>query len=214
MFPALKTEIETRFVSIEQFWKATRKLEEHQAVVAKGLLFVQTYAVYEYTVNNAVIGAVEAIKNHKHMMKDLLPSLMAIYLDPELKSLRDGSRSKEWLNRVKMFERAFSSKRPDLSSNIKPPTDGTHYKYSHLRFIFSVFGIRRMPVRRRRHRNRIDEVVAHRNAIAHGREPPENIGRRYTRSEISSAIRQMRSVCMSLVNILDDHCSIPSRSRR
>ena len=53
-----------------------------------------------------------------------------------------------------------------------------------------------MAVRRKKHIQRISEVVGHRNVIAHGEEKAEDIGRRYTRSEILKMMRQMKSVCL------------------
>ncbi len=214
MFSTLKIEIEERFTAIEQFFKATRKLEKNHAVVAKGLLFVQAYAVYEYTVDISVRTAVDSIKAHEVKIQDIIPSLMALFLDPELRSLRDATRKEEWTNRVKLFERVFSNDKLDLSSDTVPPSDGSHYRYKHLCLIFSIFGIQRMPVRRRSHGQRIDEVVNNRNAISHGRETAEEIGRQYSPLQITTTIRQMKSVCMLLVNVLDEYCVSPSKFLR
>ncbi len=214
MFPALRNDVENRFANIEEFFQVTANLRQQHAAVAKGLVFVQAYAVYEFTVNGVVSAAIESIMTHEHKMEELTPSLMALFLDPEFKSLQEGSRSNEWANRLKLLERAFSKESINLSSSTRPPNDGSHYRYTHLRLIFEVFGIRRLPVRRHRHRQRIDEVVAHRNSIAHGHETAEDIGRRYTRSEIRTAVRQMKSVCMLLIQVLDEYCADPARHRR
>jgi hypothetical protein len=214
MFPALKTEVEARFDAINLFFGATRNLTENHAAIAKGLMFVQMYAVYEFTVNSVVSAAIDSIKSYNHKMKDMSPSLMALFLDPELNSLRDGQRRNEWNNRLKLFERVFSRETLNLSSGTRPPNDGSHYRYTHLVLIFQVFGIRRLPVRRRNHIQRITEVVDHRNSIAHGNERAEDIGRRYTKSEIQTAIRQMKSVCMLLLTVFDEYCADPSRHCR
>ena len=214
MFPALRHEVQARFKDIEQFLGSTKALQERHVAVAKGLMFVQIYAVYEYTVNRTVSEAIELIKTHNHEMKDILPSLLTLFLDPELKSLRDSQRKNEWKSRINLFERAFSRQIVDLSSDTSPPNDGSHYRYSHLVLIFEVFGIKRMPVPRRRHERRIAEVVDHRNAIAHGREIPQDIGRRYTQLEIRKAIQQMRGVCMLWIRVFEAYCAEPERHRR
>ena len=214
MFPALKCEIEARFDDIIQFFESTKTLQENHVAVAKGLMFVQIYAVYEYTINKTVSEAIESIKTHNHEMNNILPSLLALFLDPELRSFRDAQRKNEWHVRIKLFERIFSKNKMDLSSDTNPPDDGSHYRYSHLVLIFKVFGIKRIPVPRRRHERRISEVVDHRNAIAHGRETPQDIGRRYTRSEIRKAIHQIRSVCMLWVRVFESYCADPDRHRR
>ena len=211
MFSALKAEVEARFHVIELFLRETKHLKDDHAATTKGLMFVQVYAVYEFTVKSVVRQTIESITVHNHKMKDISPSMMALFLDPEWASLRDGGRKNEWKNRLKIFERAFSNDRVELRSETGPPTDGSHYRYTQLLVIFKVFGIKRRPVRRLRHIQRITEVVDHRNAIAHGQEKAEDIGRRFTRSDILRVIRQMKSVCLLLINVLDDFCADSSR---
>ena len=214
MFPTLKTEVEARFDSIELFFRETKHLNSDCSATTKGLMFVQVYAVYEFTVKNVVRITIDSIKSHKHKIKDISPPMMALFLDPEWDSLRDGGRKNNWANRLKIFERAFSNDPVDLSSETRPPNDGSHYRYTQLEMIFKVFGIKRRPVQRLQHKQRIAEVVAHRNSIAHGQEKAEDIGRRYTRLEILRTMRQMKSVCLCLINVFDGFCADSSRYRR
>ena len=214
MFPALKTEVEERFSAIELFFGSTKSLKGDHAAMVKGLMFVQVYAVYEFTVNSVVRVAIESIKAQKHKMKDISPPLMTLFLDPEFMALSDGGKKNTWGNRISLFERAFSNDTVALSSDTKPPHDGSHYRYTQLVTIFNVFGIKRLPVRRRMHISRITEVVNHRNSIAHGQETAEDIGRRYTRSEILHMVRQMKSVSTLLISVLDSFCADGSRHRR
>ena len=206
MFQDLKIEIDSRFLAIEEFLASTRKLQEPNIATAKGLAFVQIYAVYEFTVNSTVSVAIEAIKGHQHRLRDISPSLLALFLDPELRSLRDISPGKQWASRLELFKRAFSYRRLDLSSGTVLPSDGTHYRYNHLCLIFKVFGIKRMPVRRKTHIPRIAEVVNHRNSVAHGRDTAAEIGRRYTSKEVLRVSQQMKSVCRSFINGVEQYC--------
>ena len=207
MFLTLKTETEGRFRDLESFFKGTIGLEgQHQAAL-KGLMFVQTYAVYEYTVKSVVKEVIESINSHRYRLVDLSPPMMALFLDPEWDSYRDSGKKREWENRLRILERAFSKDRADLSSNTGLPNDGSHYRYTHLQMIFKVFGIRRSAVRRKKHIQRISEVVGHRNAIAHGEEKAEDVGRRYTRSEILKMMRQMKSVCLLQISVFDKFCA-------
>lgn len=214
MFTALSTEVHDRFTAIELFFKSTRYLKGQHAATVKGLIFVQVYAVYEFTVKSVVQVAIDSIVSTNYKMRELRPSMMALLLDPEWNSLRDAGKKRQWENRLKIFERSFSNESVKLSSDTSIPTDGSHYRYTQLLVIFKVFGIARLPVRRRPHIQRITEVVDHRNAIAHGHETAENIGRRYSRSEILRIARQMNSVCRSLVSALDGFCADSSGYRR
>ena len=214
MFPALRTEVEGRFGALEAFFKATRNLKGHHQAAIKGLMFVQTYAVYEYTVKSVVRETIESIKAHKHRLVDLSPTMMALFLDPEWDSFRDSGRKKEWENRLRIFERAFSPERVELSSGTGLPNDGSHYRYTHLQIIFKVFRIDRLAVRRKAHIQRIAEVVNHRNEIAHGEEKAEDIGRRFTRSEIRNVMRQMKSVCLLQISVFEVFCADKARHLR
>ena len=212
MFPALRTEVEARFQLAEALFKATKGFKGDVSLCAKGMIFVQVYAAYEYTVKTAVQAAIDAINAHNTVMDDLLPTMFAIYLNPELSSLRDVGNKNVWDARLKLFERAFSK---DIAkSPLVVPHDGSHYRYTELQLIFRVFGIKRLPVRRKAHITRINEVVDNRNLIAHGTERAEDIGRRYTRSDIIHIMDQMKSVCMLFISVLDGHCAIPARHRK
>ena len=212
---ALKSEVKERFSAIEDFLKATNKLEQRHKTTAKGLAFVQIYAVYEETIRKTVSEAIDSIKMHNHQLSELIPSLMALFLDSELSSVRNSGQRNQWHNRIKLFERLFSGQKAEFSTSNTPlPTDGSHYRYKQLALIFKVFGISRLPVTRRMHIQRIEEVVSHRNSIAHGNDTPEAIGSRYSGSDIRKVIGAMRSVCMLWVRVFDEYCAEPTLHRR
>lgn len=214
MYPALKAEIEARFAAMALFFDATKGFARDNEMTAKGLMFVQAYAVFEFTVSRVVQLAIDAIKAHNHKLQDLSPPLLALFLDPELQSLRAVGHKGVWDRRLKLFERAFSKSPLDISADTDLPHDGSHFRYTQLQTIFQVFGIKRLPVRRRAHIPRIDEVVGHRNQIAHGSETAVDVGRRYTRSEICHIMEQMKSVCLLQVAVFDAYCANKARHRR
>ena len=100
---------------------------------------------------------------------------------------------------------------PHLSHSSTPPSLSVCSWHT---MIFRVFGIRRSVVRRKEHIQRISEVVGHRNAIAHGEDKAEDVGRRYTRSEIVKMIRQMKSVCLLQISVFDEFCADKGRYLR
>jgi RiboL-PSP-HEPN len=213
MFSPLQSDIDARFEAVKSFLTATGRFGDVGATV-RGLAFVQLYATYEFTVRGVVQVAIDSINAHGHRMNEIAPSLMALYLDSELSSLKDCGPRRVWDARLKIFERAFSGDVVALSNNTGPPSDGTHYRHTHLLMIFAVFGIRRLPVRRRAHYFRIDEVVNNRNQIAHGAETAADVGRRYTYPDMIHRVRQMKSVCALLVSVFDSFCADSSRHRR
>ncbi len=59
------------------------------------------------------------------------------------------------------------------------PPDGSHVGHSQIELILKVFRIKKNATVRKRHLFLIDEVVGHRNAIAHGNSTATEAGRRY-----------------------------------
>jgi hypothetical protein len=56
MFPALRLEITERFSAVENYLKAytAREFDGELSQTARGLVFVQVYAIHEYTVKTVV----------------------------------------------------------------------------------------------------------------------------------------------------------------
>lgn len=205
MWLPLKTEVIDRFAAVEDFYKATRGLGGKVEQTGKGLAFVHVYAAYEFTVKNVMRTAIDAIIAHQHKVKDMVPSLMTLFLDPQLTSLRECDNIKVWSKRIVLFER-LCSKTPATVPNTTFPR-GDHFRSTHLQMVFDVLGIKRSPAYRTRHLVRINEVVDNRNAVAHGGDTADSVGQRYTRTEILEIIRQVKSVCLLVVNAAEKHCS-------
>jgi RiboL-PSP-HEPN len=214
MWIPLRTEILDRFTAVESYFKATYALGGAIRQDAKGIAFVQIYAVYEYTARAVVRTAIDSIATYGHRTQDLIPSLISLFLDSELTGLKDCPRSGEWERRIGLFEQLFAPTSSVPVRNTAFPNDGSHFRHEQLQTIFDVLGIKRTPAQRRRHLRRIDEVVGHRNAIAHGGEPAGLIGSRYTRADILLITRQIRSVCLLLISAIERQCSDPARHCR
>lgn len=206
MFDPLRNDVVARFLTVESFFKGAHGLKGDSAQVAKGLAFVQMYSAYEYTVCAVFKAAVDTLVSHNHPRKNLTPSLLALFLEPQLQSLRDCKAKDIWDRRLKLFEQIFSDDFAIVGNGVFP-NNGVHFRHQQLEMIFKVLGIKRSPVQRQLYLQRIDEVVAHRNAIAHGREAAEKIGRQYSRLDILHRIQQMKSVSLTLISIIQKHCS-------
>jgi hypothetical protein len=214
MFQVLQLEVMERFTAVEQYFRESRRFPKGKSPsqTVRGLIFVQIYAIYEYTVQRVVQAATDEIISHAHSYADLRPSLLAIFLDPEFNSLQAVSLKKTWDRRLQLLDRATCNKPLETTSVI--PADGSHFRQSQLKLILRVLGVTRKPTVRTRHLYKIDEVVEMRNAIAHGRETAAAVGQRYTRRDIYRIIRQVKAVCLRLIMIVSEHCSDPSRQRR
>lgn len=206
MFLPLQVEVMDRFTAVEAFFRAANKLRGDHSAAARGLAFVQTYAVYEFTVTNVVRTAIDAIVSHGHRYSALQPNLLALFLHPQLQSLKDCPEKDVWDKRMAALQMVFSDDVATIHNTVLP-VDGSYFKHTELLLLFRVFGIERIPARRRRHLFRIDEVCRNRHDVSHGNVTAVELGRRYSSREVWKAIRQVRSVCLLLIHALQRHCS-------
>lgn len=212
MFPALQAEVMERFTAVEQHFRKFPKLPPDSAQTEKGLVFVQIYGIYEYTTRTAMRLTINEIKSAGHTLQTLRPSLLALFLNAEMESLRQVGEDKQWDRRINLFERSVSS---ELLPMVEvAPHDGTHFKHTHLQMIFRTFGIEQDVTERKRDLYQIDEIVSNRHKVAHGEETPSDIGRRYSRSEVLRQIKFMKNFCFRLIFVMSEHCSKPDRHCR
>jgi hypothetical protein len=129
MFPQLQLEVLDRFSSVETHFrnspKGPRGANTETSQTAKGLVFVQIYGIYEYTARNVTRAAIEGIAAHGHHMNELLASLQAVFLDPQIRAIRDCGDRTVWERRLELVERAASRDR--ISPVVAMPHDGTFF---------------------------------------------------------------------------------------
>ncbi|WP_371877974.1 MAE_28990/MAE_18760 family HEPN-like nuclease [Shinella zoogloeoides] len=210
MFQSLISEVSARFEVADAYFSETKPFKGQVGATAKGHMFVEAYSIYEFTVRSSVRLAIDAVNSRRYRVSDLTPTLLSLYLDPELRSVRDVGSKGVWGARQKLFAKASAKTPAEIALDTNIPDDGSHFRYSHLQTIAAVFNIRRRLVRDLQHISRINEVVDHRNQIAHGRDTAANIGRRYTHADVRKMLRQMRSVCNCVASQFDHYCSTPT----
>jgi hypothetical protein len=213
MFPTLRSEVAERFDEVEGFFQQSCRLRGELSKTARGLAFVQIYAIHEYTVSTAVRHAAGAIAAHAYPFIRLRPSLLPLFLNAELQSVQNSLRG-QWESRLALFEKANSREPAVFAGAPTEISHERHFRYEHVELILKVFGINRTVTRRRRYRGLIDEVVNRRNEIAHGNSTAAEVGRNYTNAEMRVAIRRRKSVCMRLIQMLEEHCSDPAKHCR
>lgn len=209
MFPQLSAEVTDRFTAVERFFKNCPKKPSEYTQTAKGLVFVQIYAAYEYTVRSVTRDAISTIASQRHNYADLKSSLLPIFLDPELTAVRETGPHKVWEARYKLFQRLDTA--GPLPAVIAIPHDGSHFRSAQLRMIFKILGVQRPITHLKRHPQQIDRMVDHRNSIAHGEETAAEIGRNYTTQEILHQITLMKKICLRMILVVSQHCSDPPR---
>jgi len=135
--------------------------------------------------------------------------MMAIALDSEFTALSDLGRRRSWKTRLQLIDTTAADK-PAVFTGKEFPNDGSHYRPNQLETIWTILGISKPIVSEPRHRGRINELVEHRNAIAHGRESADKIGRRFSTADIQDRIDDVQQICLYVLQTIEDHCSIPA----
>ena len=166
---------------------------------------MQLYGTYEYAVHSAVQAMLSAIRDDGLCARDLHHRVLTLVLDAAFTSVADSGRRKSWEKRLDLVAN-FESTVPLLSlDNTTFPTDGSHYRVKQLYTIWSVFGLNVPVLPHPRLIRRIEELVENRNAIAHGRRTPEEVGGRYSTSEIDGTITDIESIGTYVVTAMEAH---------
>jgi hypothetical protein len=215
MFGPLRTEVVDRIFQVRQFASEACNLGSNpsSAVASKGLVFVQLYAVYEFVVTGIVTAALTEMQSHRLQIRDARLPLLGIVLEAELASVATVGPANKWPRRLELFERTHSTD-PVAIPTKHFPGDGSHFRRPQLDTIWMLFGLTSPVVPHGRHFDLIEELVEHRNAIAHGREKPEKIGGRFSDLDISARIDWTRDLCLHLITEMETHCADPANLRR
>src|SRR2546421_115524 len=100
MFSALASEIQDRVLDTKSFFAATRKFREGPTVaIAKGLAFVQLYAIYEHSATGIVRAALAQAKRRGTLIKHCRLELLGLALQPELTAVMDAGKGTSWPKR-------------------------------------------------------------------------------------------------------------------
>lgn len=207
MFGRIQADILDRVMTTRLFFTAATTLNVPRASgTAKGLVFVQLYAVYEYTVRESVSSAFAAATGHAMPTNQLWREMIALALDADFMAISDLKRRGSWARRLQLLERSESAA-PAVFDQLEFPDDGSHYRPAQLETLWMLLGIKQPVVSEPKHRGRINELVQHRNAIAHGRDTADTIGGRFSDADIQERINDLQGICLHILQTIEDHCS-------
>jgi len=173
---------------------------------AKGMFFVQNYAVYEYVVVESVRALVGNVNSRGLPFASTRAELLAMALDPEFTSVIDGSLKKTWEGRSSLLRKVRSNTAVAIQEGLFPK-DGTQFRPAQLETIWSLFGLPGPIVPIPRLRKHIEEMVENRNRIAHGSDAPDTVGGRFTVAELRKRIDDTEEVCTHIVTIASGYAA-------
>jgi hypothetical protein len=175
----------------------------------KGLVFVQNYAVYEYVVVQAVRAMITEANSRALTHATARTELLALALNPEFGAVIGGALRKTWESRAMLLRRARSTDTVEIHDGLFPK-DGSQFRMPQLQTLWSLFGLPPPVLPVGRLIGRVGEMVDNRNRIAHGEEPAEDVGRRYTIAEIRDRIDDTEALCSHLVAVIGAYLGEPT----
>lgn len=156
---------------------------------ARGLAVVLLFAAYENLLKSLTRTLLEAAINMRVGNRRLQPGFRAIALANSVKSVRDTAIKKLYtVTLPKLIEVADPGGRTCTIDPGTFPDDGSFMKTSQVLAWCKLFNLPHPGGVLGSSWAKLDAVVSERNAIAHGRETPEKIGRSYTEADIRKLI--------------------------
>lgn len=205
MFDATRKEVAARIGEGRRFLASTAKATLATAT-CRGLLFVELYGTYEYTVTRVVQAALDTMRRESLSYGDMRRSVLAVVLDAQFDSAAKSGRDRLWEQRMALLEAVDDDGPPAEFRDDVFPSDGSHYRVRQLATIWQVLGIASPVVPDGRFVGRINELVENRNAIAHGRRTAREVGGRYTISEMEKRISDTETITYYVIDTVETHC--------
>jgi hypothetical protein len=171
---------------------------------AKGLVFVLLFGAYENLMHSLTRSLLEeALKMHVGNRR-LRPGFRAFALVSSAKSIKDLSDKRLYSHGLpKLVNAADPGGRVCTIDPNSFPVDGSFMKSSQIIVWCNLFDISDPHLILHRTWTLIDAVVAQRNAIAHGRLTPDQVGRDYSEIEIRRLINDWRDDWVDFLNIVE-----------
>lgn len=112
MWNDTREEVADRILASKEFFRgASRRgiVFSRSKTMTKGLMFVQLYAIYEFTVVTIVQNAINELNSKCISINTLRRELLGLALHTELSSIADCGYKKVWDARLELFQRIDSS---------------------------------------------------------------------------------------------------------
>lgn len=207
---SIRSELSSRYRELEKFVQLLKSLDNCRDMntpkrTLKGLFFVHAYAIIEYVVYATVNKTIKVINSSLVNLSDIKCVMLSLALSSKISSIKDVGRNKIWNKKVELFNEFDINPLVNIDDSLMP-TDGRNITTSQLHSIWNVFSIELPIVPRPELNSRVKEITENRRSISHGRNKPEEIGRRYTDAEIKRIKEDVNEISDYIVNTFSNYC--------
>lgn len=184
-----RQELEERLASIRLLIDQSHPAGQPTAISReiRGMAVLLLYAAYENLLTSVCRSLLEEAGRLRVGNRRLRPGLKLVAAYAKLQAVAGSSPTGIWKAGLDVVETLYDSQNCSLAPAVFP-NDGTNFRRSQVLTVCRVFGLSSPAPILREVWGQIDGVVAQRNAIAHGRLTPGEIGRDYSYSDINGMI--------------------------
>ena len=200
MYETIRSDLSTKMRDLLMWLDS---LTENQKI-CKGLFFVYLYGIWEATVMAVLQQTIMAVNQANISIQDGIYDIYTLAFSDEYNSLYSAGDKTKWQKRMKIAEKL---KRNDtlMINTSAIPTDGKNIQIQQLQSIAQSFGMTKSVLPRPEIQGHLHTVVQNRNYIAHGDYTPEEIGGRFSKSDLERIYNEMNTLAMYVIDCYDEY---------
>ncbi|MDO5327150.1 MAG: MAE_28990/MAE_18760 family HEPN-like nuclease [Clostridia bacterium] len=169
-----------------------------------GLFFVYIYGVYESIIKQIIGITINELNQSGVGIASCIYELYSVLLSNEYDSLYQIGNDKKWEKRWVISQKLACNHTITIPTDLFP-TDGRNIKIHQLESLNNSFGIDKPVLPRQDIGHYIQEMVEHRNHIAHGDVLPKEVGRRYTKTDILNCCSIITEICNYICDTYEEY---------
>jgi hypothetical protein len=173
---------------------------------ARGLAIVLLYAAYENLLTALCRSLLETVKQLKVGNRRLRSGLKVVAAHSRLMSMSAVSASGIWKSGFDVVDAIHESRACTVSTDTFP-NDGSHFRQPQVMTFCKIFGLGDPAPILQQAWQRLDSIVSERNAVAHGRMTPSEVGRSYSLADISQLIDVWEERWLEFINWVETSAS-------
>jgi len=211
MLTAVRAETTARLTEVFQLIELIRQLEvtppqpdPAEAKILRGLFWVHLYAALEYAVNSSTQRFLQAVGTLNVPLEHFNPCFFSVALEPNFSALRNVGEDKRWTKRMELLGAQSSTSPNKINADIF----GLYLQNiwaEKIEALFACFGITQAIVPDPSYKHYIDELVMHRNGIAHGRTSALGVGSARRSPDLLLRYEAIRATCQYLFDCFEQH---------
>ena len=209
-----KSESNKRLIEVRRIFGVIKQLEAPdpttgdsiEAKILRGLFYVHLYGALEYSVNLGIQGIFAKISSSGVRYAELDHHFYALALDQNFSSLKDSSKGKKWLKRIEFLDRQKSEDKCLLNDTVFG-LELQNISSAVLKNVFLCLSLPLPTLLDSRLGTYVNELVEKRNAVAHGRESPAQVGSNMRSPDLKTRLDAITEVIDGLFICFEQYLS-------